>query len=238
MSDTNDITSGQGAGKPGGEPVIEQSAIPAGEETQSPGQQEVKSELITREEALRIAQEAAEIAYRKAQSYSDALRNNVQKKLAEVEKVIETAKRYGKELSADEADAMRAKAYQEAIQSPTSPEPPAGVEPLPASWEEAALRDPVNAQAYGIQKALGVFIEPDDPGADKLANITDPKIYLETILRLASEKAKASRTNKQSNNTNAESSDPTARIPSGNGSPGVPVAGSSVELWKQAYQKR
>jgi hypothetical protein len=121
-------------------------------------------EYITREEAQRLAEAAAEAAFRKAQGLNDKNAARINARMDEMLKSYTAIT--GKAPSQDEQARARAEAERQVTSQPI---------PTPALNEEQ-----VNAKAAELYRTAGVSVDEDDPEA-KTVDMSSPEKFLITL---------------------------------------------------------
>lgn len=163
MVDKNRATTFQGEGQPQEEP-----ATPAvsGQPTVTNA---VQPQYVTMEQAAQLAKEAADDAFRRAQSlYSKSqagFEKKVQADLKNLEKALDLQKKAGISITPEQENTMRQQVINQAFmddgqptQQVTSPNQPA------QAGEEEGPPDPVTAAAWKIMEDAGIDdIEESDP---------------------------------------------------------------------------
>lgn len=227
----------QASAQPGRGQLPEKPATPA-----APGQQQVSGadqpKYVTLEEAQRLANEAAEAAFRRSQGLYEKGRQGfearVQAELANFEKVLDLQKKAGMAFTPEQETALRQQAINQAFiggeQNPPaeSPEQP----PAQDGGEDDADLDPVTAEAWRMMEDAGIIIEDDDPEAGTLDQ-SSPYAFLRSIDKAI--EAKRQRTGGQQEPASQ------ARTPTNIGSAGShpnPVANTNDldQLWGMAKQ--
>lgn len=144
-------------------------------------------QYITRDEAARIAQSAADKA-------ANSIRNQVQERLKQIEQAYQLT---GQDFTPE----AKATARQNVINSilteePAEPAPHVSQPSAPASTpaqEQGADTDPVMDAAYQILKAQGVTLDENDPEIKSLKLDGTPGEYLASVtLAAATKKARTS----------------------------------------------
>lgn len=173
MSDEEQVV-GQGQGQ----------APEAAPTEQAQGTTTEQSEFVTRAEAQRVADAAAEAALRKAQSMFDRGRDGILKKvqsdLATIAETIERQRAIGVEVTPEQEEAMKSRVLARALDEPvaTDAASPAKTAPQPEAAQETL--DPVSAEALGMMQAAGVTIEDDDPEFGQIVQ-TSPYAFLKSV---------------------------------------------------------
>jgi len=179
MRDNTNAATFQGGGQP-----LTQPAAPA-----APGQPEggsaAQPQYVTLDEAQRIATDAAEEAFRRAQSlYSKGqagFEKKVQADLRNLEKALELQKKAGVTVTPEQENHMRQQVINQAFMDGDQPTQPAAPGAQPAQAGEGAEDiDPVTADAWRLMDEAGVTIEDDDPEV-ALLNQGSPYVFLKSI---------------------------------------------------------
>lgn len=152
------------------------NAVGAGEEA---------TKYVTRDEALRIANEAAEAAYRKAQSLADKSESRVTKLVQERLKQVEDSYRLlnGGEMPAETREQVRQKVISEVLTNPgeTSGAPAA----RPAAPGDSQVPDDearyTDRWILDLYRETGVSIEDGDVEELKLIDFSSPAAVRQTI---------------------------------------------------------
>jgi hypothetical protein len=213
---------------PGQEPVN----VPQGQE-QAPGKQ---PEYITREEATRLAQQAAEEAYRKAQGLFDKGRDGILKKvqsdLQALTKSLELQKQAGFQITPDQESALRNQVIQRALSEPEAPAPPQPSSNQPAqagtqgAEDNGAPHNEYEAAAFALFDSTGILIEQTDPEAAQLDNSSGPA-WLTSVAKAIEAKrtrlASPPQPPQQQAAVQTTAQQPPARTPTNAGSYGAPV---------------
>jgi len=189
----SDLSEGKRVSFPGG-PGQDPDVSDAGT-----GNQEPQPNYITREEAERLAEKAAEESYRRAQGLFDKGNQKVQMRLQEVERTIALNAAAGIETTPEQRRAMEQQALRDAYtpeaqpnDEPSVPHDPPPQQPAPVDAGGQDQLDPINAEAVRIMQQAGVDLLDGDPEVEKhLANVREMNAiaYLQAVERAAAEKA-------------------------------------------------
>lgn len=147
----------------------------------------VEPKYITQEEAQRLADTAAENAFRKAQGLVDKadsrITDRVQQGLASLKKTLEMQRATGMEISPEQEEKLRNQIVTNAL-TETGAESPENIEPGQAQkLGEVSGEDPVTDTAWRMMQKAGITIEENDPEAEELKSIQDPDLFLYGIAR-------------------------------------------------------
>jgi tetratricopeptide (TPR) repeat protein len=231
MVDQQNATSPQGGGQP-----PERPAAPAAT-GQPVGPGAVQPQYVTLEQAQAIAADAAEEAFRRAQSlYSKGqagFEKKVQADLKNLEKALEYQKKAGVTITPEQESNMRQQVINQAFmdtEQPTQPQLPG--EPSAQALEEEELLDPVTASAWQMMEKAQIDILEEDPEYSQIVNTQtdDPYVFLRSIE--AAIEAKRKRLAAQPNQPQQPPRLPTNM--GGAGGPTNPVINTTNmdELWK------
>jgi hypothetical protein len=152
-------------------------------------------EYITREEAQRMAQEASEAAFRKAQGLIDkgnaGTLKQVQGKLKALEDMFKLQEKVGMTVTPEQKDKMKNDVLMQAFtETPESTPIPAGNQPAQVGTQDEAEQDPVTAEAWQMMKDAGITIEDNDPET-KTLDQSSPYKFLKSIdAAIAAKKAR------------------------------------------------
>jgi len=173
MSDQTAATAFAGEGQPQEAPV-------------TPAPNAAQPEVLTREEAQRMAKEAAEDAFRRAQSLFD--KNNakvikkVQDDMAALVKSLELQRKAGIQISPEQESQLKQQVFQNAFADPEPAAPPEEAdEEAPLTLPDGRQVPPevvaINREAVKMQQEAGFNIEQTDPEF-ALLNRNAPSGYL------------------------------------------------------------
>lgn len=170
MFNSNQPQQNQGAQQPG------QAATPPvpgnGTEQVEGSTPQGASQFVTKEEATRLANEAAAKAFQTMQSMqakqTNALKEEVNRRLAVLEKA-------GIQLTPEQASVLQQETMSQMQTANVQP-------PQEEQQSEQTFNDPVNAMAFQMQKDAGVFIERNDPEWNEI-NMTseNPWDFIKTL---------------------------------------------------------
>lgn len=164
MSDQSTTTGGAGAGQ-----------LPP--DINSVGQP-VQPQYITYEQAQRMAQEAAETAFRRAQGLIDKREQRVQDTLSSLQNALKLQRASGIEITPEQEKALQDKAILEAWKSPAQ----APDLSKPAAQPVGDEPDTVTQIALGFEKRYGVEVYDEDPEARLIKADGTPDEYIETYI--------------------------------------------------------
>src|SRR3990167_5300611 len=127
---------------------------------------EVQPAYVTLEQAQKLANEAAEQAFRRAQGLIDKRNTRYQEKLQSLETHLDSMRKHEIELSPDQVAKLRRAAYDEAMQpDPSEVSKPGNAKPVAETYEPS-VEDriaAVNLKAEGIVEVFGIDVEEGDP---------------------------------------------------------------------------
>jgi len=204
MSDTTVPTPGQAAGTaPGSAPVPEQSVTtPAGEGTETPGQEGAEGKFITREEAAKLREDILN----QARSYSDKGRVRVERAVEAVTYSVANLRALGQEITPDQEKAFQDAAVRKAM---TEPEPvPAGQQP-----PQAEPQGPIDPEILAIQKDTGIELYDGDPELAAIDRSRGRRKFYQSIESACS----AKKTRLASPTEPIQPISPASRVPAGGG---------------------
>jgi len=178
---------------------------------------------VTAEEAQRIANQAAEAAFRRSQGLTEKIRQGIESQIATL-KASMTASGAPPLTPEQEAALRVTMADQVAQQS----EPPASAQQPAQAAQPQTTGDPVLDVAFSMMQAAGVTIEATDPEFATLKQDGGPKEFLDSVeTAIAAKKVRL-----------GGKENPTARVPLAG--PQLPAGSpelSEQELWDRAYRK-
>lgn len=126
-------------------------------------------EYVTKEEAQRLAKEAAAEALRQAQSLfdkgNDRTMKKVQADLQNLSKSLDLQRKAGIEVSPEQEETLRQRVISQVLSAPDQPESPPATQAAQAQApaKPAEELDPINAEARKMEAAAGVVVAEDDP---------------------------------------------------------------------------
>ena len=222
MSEPTVSTPGQVAGTtPGSAPVPAQPATPAGNGTETAGQEGAESQYLTREEANKLREDILN----ESRSYSDKGRIRVEKAVQAATNSIAELRALGREITPAEEKELLAAATQKAM---TTPEPaPDGTQP-----SQTAPQGQPDPEILAIQREAGVELYDGDPELDKLDRTHGIRKFYASVEVAAN--AKKARLASQPIDIN-----PAARLPAvGSPANGLPIEMPARDAWGQVQHKK
>lgn len=223
-----------------------QVPAPASPPAEQPQGNASQPEYITRQEAQRMAEDAAEAAFRKAQGLldkrSDGLLKKVQTDIRNIEQAIDLQKKAGIVITPEQEDKLKQQAYMRALsESESAPQPGEGAtssaSPAPAGAPAAQPAaqveplDPVSAEALNMMQVAGVSIEESDPEYQTIDQ-NSPYRFLKSVeAAIVAKKARLA--------SNPQPSGAPTRTPTNLGSTGVhnPNPNANIRDPRELYRR-
>lgn len=145
----------------------------------------VQPQYLTLEEARRMAEEAEEKAFRRAQGLIEKTNAGVVKKvqnnLKNLEQSIALQKKIGVEVTPEQEDKLRTQIFQQAFtEVEESPAPAQSVPAQVAPQPQPDNIDPITAEAVKMMQEADVWINDDDPESDGIDQ-SSIFAYLESV---------------------------------------------------------
>lgn len=145
----------------------------------------VQPQYLTLEEARRMAEEAEEKAFRRAQGLIEKTNAGVVKKvqsdLKNLEQSIALQKKAGIEITADQEEKLKQQVFQRAFTEVEESPAPAQTAPAQAApVQQPDNIDPITAEAVKMMQDAGVWIDDDDPETDVIDQ-SSIYAYLESV---------------------------------------------------------
>ena len=178
--------------------------------------------FVTAEEAQRIANQAAEAAFRRAQGLTEKTRQGIESQIATLRQEMQAK---GAPLAPEQEQVLRSQLEAQAVQQS---EPPASAQqPAPAAQPQTT-GDPVLDVAFSMMRDAGTTVEEADPEFASIKQDGTPKQFLDSVeTAIAAKKVRL-----------GGKENPTARVPLAG--PQLPAGSpelSEQELWDRAYRK-
>jgi hypothetical protein len=194
-------------------------------QTQEPLSQEganaAQPQYITRDEAARMAKEAAEEAFRRAQGLMDRGNQKVRERIAQLENSWAIQAQAGAPVSEDVKEKSRTLAMQTALMEPDSSQPASRSQPgQPAQAAQQGADeppDPITAEGWRLMDEAGITFEDNDPEMGTIIHST-PLAYLNSIQAAIDSKRRRLQGQQQ---TQVQ----TTRTPTSAGTMGAPAMG-------------
>lgn len=177
-----------------------------------------QKEYLTRDEALQLAKDAEEAAFKRAQSLIDKANAGVLKKvqgdLKSLEQAIDLQRKAGIQITDAQAETLKQQVINKAFTEVKidEPEPVAPISQPPAQVGEPgdATQDPINAEAQRMAEEMGVALDPNDPEWGIVKTDGTPFQYLSTVQQALQAKKQRTAVNPQARLTT-----PTGGAPAG-----------------------
>lgn len=163
MGDNKLATAFQGEGQSQNKP-----AVPAAT-GQTAGENAAQPQYVTLEQATKLAQDAAEEAFRRAQSlYSKGqagFEKRVQADLKNLEKALDLQKKAGVTITPEQENSMRQQVINQAFMEDgqNTGQPNQGTAPAQAPEGEEVPNNPIEATAWQMMRDAGIDIYDEDP---------------------------------------------------------------------------
>jgi hypothetical protein len=153
-------------------------------ETPPGGEQSTGQQFVTVEEAKRLAEAAAEQAFRRAQGLVDkasqANQLKVREALSKVDDVLKMQRDSGIQITPEQEAALRSRVMEKAYTTDGDKPLSQAGETLP-DQDAVPPPDPITAEAWRRMQANGVIIEETDPEIKLLEGSTSPQDWLAKI---------------------------------------------------------
>lgn len=214
MADNTIAASYQGSGQAPGATPLE---TPAGQ----PQGQEAQQGYITKQEALRIADEASEKAFRRAQGLVTKLDVRVKERF---QAQLDALKKAEVPVTNQQAEALRQQITDAVIAEESGPTLPTNLPLAQVGDGQGSIVDPINAQVEAYESKYGVKMEVGDPELALIKRYPAPiEEYFQTYQEAL--KAKTKRITQQVN--------PPVHTPTSLGGSGTPVPDTVTSLTAQ-----
>lgn len=231
------------AGQPG---QPQQPQQPAGQGSQGQpqpqpeaGTQPAQPEYITRQEAARLAAEAADTAFRRAQSLFDKGNEKVRQRLGELESAWDMQAQAG----APVPEEVKMRLRQQVLTAPQAAPPTTEQAAAQPQQPQSGGQDPITLSAWEMIRSAGIEIKDDDPEMQQIKTHGTPYEFLATVAQaIEAKRQRVASTNSQPNGGQAQPQQP-GRLPTAVGGQGSynPNAIADItdprELLKMAREK-
>jgi hypothetical protein len=182
MVDQSNAAVFPGGGQPPEQPVIPDAS------GQSAGQGTAQPQFVTLEQAQKLAKDAADEAFKRAQSlYSKGqagFEKKIQADLKNLEKALELQKKAGVVVTPEQENHLRQQVINQAFMADDQPPQQPSPEQTPAQADAGEEPpDPVTASAWQMMEQAGVDILEEDPEFKQYVNTNteDAYVFLKSI---------------------------------------------------------